>query len=86
MDKHQFRAALEVLRLNCDEFADLAGWSRATVYEWGTRAPVPHPARCIIALLAERAGVNLDVQVRLPPTQRRPRQPVAVSNAERFLI
>lgn len=86
MDKQEFRSALEALRLSCDEFADLTGWSRATVYDWGSRAPVPHPARCIIALLAERVGVDLDAQVRLPPAVRHQRQLAAMSNAERFRI
>lgn len=86
MDKAQFPAALAALCLRCDEFADLTGWSRATMYTCGGRNPVPHPARRIIALLAERSGVELDTQARLPPAVRRLRPTAAVSNPERFRI
>jgi hypothetical protein len=85
MDKNQFRAALEDLRLSCEDFATLTGWSRATVYDWGARTPIPHPVRCILALLAERNGVSLNVSVDLPSAQRRP-APAAAIRAERFRI
>ena len=86
MDKAQFPAALAALCLNCNEFADLTGLRRATIYTWGGRNPIPPPARRISAQLAELSGVDLDTQMRLPPAVRRLRPTAPVSNAERFRI
>ena len=79
MDKAGFRAALGTLGLTVASFAELTGWSAATVYEWGSRSPVPYQARCILWLLAERKGVRIDGL--RPPPLLRPRL-----QADRFRI
>jgi hypothetical protein len=83
MGKDAFRSALKALHLTCEDFAELSGWSVRTVYEWGERLPVPYPARLILELLAERNGVRLDGDPRLPVIRE---QTPARQRAERFRI
>ena len=84
MNKDQFRTALDALGLDYDGFSNLTGWSKATLYDWGARAPVPRPARCILVLLADRAGVSIAGQMVPPKTEGKRYDPAAT--ADRFRI
>lgn len=58
MNREEFRQALARNRLTPDEFADLIGRSRDTVYRFGESTPVPRYARTMLRLIDERGGVH----------------------------
>lgn len=58
MDRNEFRQALCRHRISCEEFAELIGRHRETVYKFGEATPVPYYARLILRLLDERGGVH----------------------------
>lgn len=56
MDREEFRDQLNDLGMDCARFAEVSGWSKATVREWGAGSPVPRPARVMVELLGKVRG------------------------------
>jgi len=58
MDKNEFRQAVKRNGLTCDEFADLVGRDKNTIYRFGDKQSVPYYARVVLRLLDERGGAG----------------------------
>lgn len=56
MNREEFRERLSDLGMDVHGFAQVSGWSPATVREWGAGSPVPRPARVIVDLLGRVRG------------------------------
>lgn len=82
MDKESFRSSLDALGLSIGKFSELTGWSERTVYAWGDRTPVPYQARLILALLADRSGISIEIEANLSFVAKRARN----QEANRFKV
>lgn len=58
MTKDQFRQAIKRNGMTVDDFANLTGLHRDTVYRWGASGAVPYWVRLMMQLLDERHGIK----------------------------